>query len=53
MPVFILSNLGQESDAKRAKDMGAVEYFVKSDAPLAAVVVKVQELVAKKSKQNL
>ncbi len=37
-PVVILSNLGQEGDLKKAKDLGAVGYFVKSDTPIAEVV---------------
>ena len=30
IPVLVLSNLGQEDDIKRAKDLGAVDYMVKA-----------------------
>lgn len=36
--VIVLTNLSQEEDLKRAQAMGAKEYFVKSDTPLAEVV---------------
>lgn len=29
-PFMVMSNLGQEDDIKRAKELGAIEYFVKS-----------------------
>jgi len=38
MPVIISSNLGQEEDIKRAKDLGAVDYFIKSNTPINIVV---------------
>lgn len=37
-PIIVLSNLGQEEDIKRAKLLGASEYLVKADVPLADVV---------------
>ena len=36
--VIILSNLSQEEDVKRAKDLGAKNYFVKSDTPIVKIV---------------
>ena len=30
IPVIVVSNLGQESDMARGKELGAVEYFVKA-----------------------
>ncbi|OGZ17728.1 MAG: hypothetical protein A2Z78_00245 [Candidatus Nealsonbacteria bacterium RBG_13_36_15] len=47
IPVIILSNLGQESDIKRALDLGATSYLVKTDISLSGVVDKVKEQVAK------
>ncbi len=29
-PVMVLSNLGQDSDIQRAKELGAVDYFIKA-----------------------
>lgn len=39
--VFVMSNLGQEEDMKRAKSLGAKEYFIKSETPLAKIVERV------------
>ena|SRR5579883_722409 len=38
MPVIAASNLGQMEDIKRAKDLGAGNYFVKSNTSLAQIV---------------
>jgi len=40
-PVIILSNLSQEDDEKRAKSLGAKEFFVKSNTPIAFIIEKV------------
>ncbi|MEK7157138.1 MAG: response regulator [Patescibacteria group bacterium] len=40
IPVVILTNLGQESDAKRALDLGAAEYMVRADTKIADIVEK-------------
>ena len=45
MPVFILSNLGQEEDRKRAKQLGAREFFIKSDIPIADVVSHIKHVL--------
>jgi DNA-binding response OmpR family regulator len=42
--VIITSNLGQEEDFKRAKDLGATDFFVKSDTSLAELVDVVKKL---------
>lgn len=36
--VIVSSNLSQGEDIKRAKALGAVDYFVKSDTPISEVV---------------
>jgi DNA-binding response OmpR family regulator len=41
IPAIILSNLGQDSDIKRGKDLGADDYFVKANLSMAEVVEKV------------
>ena len=46
-PVFILSNLGQESDKKRGISLGADEYLVKTEVSLSEVVEKVKEQISK------
>lgn len=40
-PVIVLSNLSQEDDEKRAKTLGAKEFFIKSNTPIATIVEKV------------
>ena len=42
IPVVILSNLGQESDIKRGKELGAIDYLVKSDTGLMDLVAKMK-----------
>jgi two-component system response regulator VicR len=42
-PIIILSNLGQESDVLRGKKLGAVDYLVKSNFSINAIIDKVNE----------
>lgn len=44
-PVIVSSNLGQEEDIKRAKELGARDYFTKSNITLAEVVEKVKQYI--------
>lgn len=44
-PIIILSNLSQEDDAKRAEELGAVDFFIKSNTPLAEIVDKVKKFL--------
>lgn len=37
-PLMILSNLSQEDDQSRAKELGAKEFFIKSDTSIAEIV---------------
>lgn len=43
IPVILLSNLGQEEDIKKGKEMGASGYLVKANLTPAEVVEKVRE----------
>jgi len=43
IPVVILSNLGEDSEIKRALELGANDYFVKSQHPIQEVMGKVRE----------
>jgi len=38
IPVIILSNLGQDADIARGKELGVIDYFVKSDISIHDVV---------------
>ena len=44
-PVVISSNLSQESDVKKTKELGAVDFFVKSDTPIVEVVEKIKKIL--------
>jgi DNA-binding response OmpR family regulator len=35
---IILSNLSQEEDVVKAREMGAIDFFIKSDIPIADIV---------------
>lgn len=43
--VIVLSNLSQEDDARKARDLGALDYFVKSNTPLAEIIKRVKEVL--------
>jgi DNA-binding response OmpR family regulator len=45
-PVIVLSNLGQDEDRAKAKELGAIEYLVKSNAPLADILELVKQSVS-------
>ena len=47
IPIMVLSNLGQEDDKNRALTLGAVDYLVKSNNTLAAVLGKVKDVALK------
>lgn len=47
IPVIILSNLGEDTEIKRAMEMGANDYFVKSQHPIDEVIKKVKEYLKK------
>lgn len=44
-PVIIISNLGQESDMARGKDLGAIEYYIKAQTSIDDLVSKVKGYV--------
>ena len=50
IPVIVLSNLGEDSEIKRALDLGANDYFVKSQHPIQEVMEKVTEYLHGKGK---
>ncbi|KKW17038.1 MAG: hypothetical protein UY56_C0005G0063 [Parcubacteria group bacterium GW2011_GWA1_50_14] len=45
IPVVVLSNLGSDHDIKRALQLGATDYFVKSQHPIAEVIEKVKKVL--------
>lgn len=40
-PVVVLSNLGQEEDIEKAKELGAADYIIKSNTSLSDAVNKI------------
>jgi DNA-binding response OmpR family regulator len=47
VPVIILSNLGQSEDKSKAKELGATDYFVKSDISISEIVEKIKLILNK------
>lgn len=46
-PVIVLSNLSQEDDANRAKELGALDFFIKSNTPLSEIIAQVEKYLKK------
>jgi len=44
-PVIVLTNLSQEDDEKRAKSLGAKEFFIKSNTPIANIVLWIRQFL--------
>lgn len=49
-PIIVLSNLGQDEEIKRALELGASDYMVKTQHPINEVIEKVKNLLLKKSR---
>jgi len=49
IPIIVLTNLGQESDINRAKQLGAVEYFIKARTSIDDVVASIKALLERKA----
>lgn len=45
IPVLILSNLGQEEDIDKAKELGAADYMVKAHFSFAEIIKKINETI--------
>lgn len=45
IPVLMLTNLGQESDQNKGKEIGVDGYFIKSQHTPADVIIKIQSLI--------
>lgn len=45
IPVIVLSNLGDKEDIEKAKNLGALDYFVKSNTDLSALFEKVKKVL--------
>jgi len=47
-PVVVLSNLSQEDDAKKAKELGAIAFFIKSNTPLLGIIENIKKILGVK-----
>ncbi len=44
-PVVVSSNLSQSEDFSKAKSLGAVDFFVKSDTPISDIIGKINKIL--------
>lgn len=51
-PVILLTNLGQDEDVKKGKDLGADDYFVKSNHTPMEIVEKVKAVLGVQPKKE-
>jgi DNA-binding response OmpR family regulator len=42
-PVIVLTNLGQPEDEKRVRELGAIDFLIKSDTPLSKIVERIKQ----------
>ena len=46
VPVIILSNLGQDTDIQKGRELGAVDYLIKSNFSMGEVIEKIKKYLA-------
>ncbi len=44
-PIVIISNLGQDEDVARGRQLGAIEYYIKAQTSIEDLVGKVEQLL--------
>ncbi len=49
IPVIVFSNFGQKNDIENAKQLGAVDYFVKATSDLDDIISKVKNVLQAKA----
>ena len=42
LPILVLSNLGADEDIKKALNLGATDYFVKTQHPVSEIILKAE-----------
>ena len=45
IPTMVISNLGQETDIARGKQLGAVEYFIKAQTSIDDLIKRIKEFL--------
>ena len=51
-PVMVLTNLGQDDDEAKVKELGAAEFFTKSRTPIREIVEKVEEFLGQRDEDK-
>lgn len=49
VPIIVVSNLGQEKDAERAKALGANDYLIKAEVSVEEIVSKIESTLGAKA----
>ncbi len=49
IPIIVISNLGQEEDIIKGKQLGAIEYFIKAKTSIDDLVTKIKEFLTQKT----
>jgi DNA-binding response OmpR family regulator len=50
VPIVMLTNLGQEEDVNKGRELGADDYFIKANHTPAEIVKKIKDLLALRKK---
>lgn len=45
IPIIMTTNLGQDEDKTKALALGATDYLIKSDTPIAKIVERIQSIL--------
>ncbi|MFH0818874.1 MAG: response regulator [Patescibacteria group bacterium] len=45
IPIIVLSNLGQDGDVAKGKELGASDYLVKANHPISSVIATVKKFI--------
>jgi DNA-binding response OmpR family regulator len=45
LPVIVLSNLSQMDDEKKARELGAIDFLIKSNVTIIEVITKVEQIL--------
>jgi DNA-binding response OmpR family regulator len=45
IPTIILSNLSQQEDERRVRELGARDFFIKSEIPISEVIARIKKIL--------
>lgn len=46
IPIIVATNLGQDEDLRRVKELGAADYLVKSDTSLSDIMERINKMLS-------